>query len=95
MRRTGPSSVIRPDYYEPGLNSVYAAMLAHYGVVADVCRVRDPNRNSYLSIKRVLERRAALAAAPPALTQAAPEIRDIREYQDFFDTHTQHPEVSA
>jgi transposase len=36
--------VIRPDIYEPGLNAVYAAMLAHYGVVADPCRVGDPNR---------------------------------------------------
>jgi transposase len=26
------------------LNPVYAAMLAHYGVVADPCRVGDPNR---------------------------------------------------
>ena len=51
--------------------------------------------HSYLSIKRVLERRAELAVPPPALTQAAPEIRDIREYQDFFDTHTQPKEISA
>ena len=36
--------VLQPDLYEPGLNPVYAAMLAHYGVVADPCRVRDPNR---------------------------------------------------
>jgi transposase len=36
--------VLRPDWYEPGLNPVYAALLAHYGVVADPCRVRDPNR---------------------------------------------------
>ena len=36
--------VIRPDIYEPGLNAVYGAMLAHYGVVADPCRVGDPNR---------------------------------------------------
>ncbi len=36
--------VIRPDLYAPELNPVYAAMLAHYGVVADPCRVRDPNR---------------------------------------------------
>ncbi len=50
--------------------------------------------HSYLSIRRALERRAELAPPPPALTQAAPEIRAIREYQDFFDTHTQH-EVSA
>lgn len=36
--------VIKPDLYEPRLNPVYAAMLAHYGCTADVCRVEDPNR---------------------------------------------------
>jgi transposase len=36
--------VIRPDLYEPELNAVYAALLAHYDVVADPCRVGDPNR---------------------------------------------------
>ncbi len=36
--------VITPDIYEPQLNRVYSAMLAHYGVVADPARVRDPNR---------------------------------------------------
>ena len=36
--------VLRPDWYEPELNPVYAALLAHYGVVADPCRVQDPNR---------------------------------------------------
>jgi hypothetical protein len=36
--------VIRPDIYEPELNPVYAAMLRHYGVVADPCRVGDPDR---------------------------------------------------
>jgi transposase len=36
--------VIRPDIYAPELNPVYAAMLSHYAVVADPCRVADPNR---------------------------------------------------
>jgi transposase len=36
--------VIKPDLYEPKLNPVYAAVLDHYGVVADPCRVRDPDR---------------------------------------------------
>jgi transposase len=36
--------VIHPDLYEPELNPVYAAMLAHYGAIADACRVGDPNR---------------------------------------------------
>ncbi|WP_408998265.1 IS21 family transposase [Syntrophus buswellii] len=36
--------VIKPDLYEPGLNPVYASVLAHYGVVADPARVADPDR---------------------------------------------------
>jgi transposase len=36
--------VLKPDLYEPELNPVYAAMLAHYGAVADPARVRDPDR---------------------------------------------------
>jgi len=36
--------VIKPDLYEPELNPVYAATLAHYGVVADPARIKDPNR---------------------------------------------------
>jgi transposase len=36
--------VIKPDLYEPELNAVYAALLAHYRCVADPARVRDPNR---------------------------------------------------
>jgi len=36
--------VIHPDIYEPELNLIYAEMLRHYGVVADPCRIRDPNR---------------------------------------------------
>jgi transposase len=36
--------VIRPDLYEPAINAVYAAVLAHYGAVADAARVADPNR---------------------------------------------------
>ena len=36
--------VLEPDLYEPALNPVYAATLAHYEVVADPARVRDPNR---------------------------------------------------
>lgn len=36
--------VIKPDIYDPDLNVLYAAMLSHYGVVADPARVKDPNR---------------------------------------------------
>ena len=45
--------VIKPDLYEPELNKVYAAMLAHYGVVGQPCRVRDPNRKG--SVERAIQ----------------------------------------
>lgn len=36
--------VLRPDVYEPTLNPLYRDVLAHYGVVALPCRIRDPDR---------------------------------------------------
>lgn len=36
--------VLSPDIYDPQLNPLYAQMLQHHGVVADPCRVCDPNR---------------------------------------------------
>ena len=36
--------VITPDVYDPTLNPLYRDVLAHYGVVALPCRVRDPDR---------------------------------------------------
>ena len=36
--------VIKPDIYEPELNPLYAAVLEHYGVVADPARVGDSDR---------------------------------------------------
>jgi transposase len=41
--------VIKPDLYEPEINRLYGAVLAHYGVTADPARVRDPNRKAYVS----------------------------------------------
>ena len=36
--------VLKPDVYDAALNPLYRDMLAHYGVVALPCRVRDPDR---------------------------------------------------
>lgn len=36
--------VVKPDIYDPELNSLYAAVLKHYGVTADPARVQDSNR---------------------------------------------------
>ena len=53
--------VIRPDIYEPQLNRLYAAMLAHYAVVADPARVRDPNRKG--SVENAIQHTQATALA--------------------------------
>ncbi len=36
--------VVQPDVYDPTINPLYRDVLAHYGVVALPCRVRDPDR---------------------------------------------------
>lgn len=36
--------VLKPDVYDPQLNPLYCDVLAHYGVTALPCRVRDPDR---------------------------------------------------
>jgi transposase len=36
--------VLTPDVYDPAINPLYRDVLAHYGVVALPCRVRDPDR---------------------------------------------------
>lgn len=36
--------VIKPDLYEPAINPLYAAVLAHYHVIPDPARVADPDR---------------------------------------------------
>jgi transposase len=36
--------VLTPDVYDPEINPLYRAVLAHYGVIALPAKVRDPNR---------------------------------------------------
>ena len=36
--------VLSPDIYDPGLSPLYRDVLAHYGVTALPCKVRDPDR---------------------------------------------------
>jgi transposase len=77
--------VTKPDLYEPELNAVYAATLAHYAVVADPARVRDPTRiegETSRTAMRVLPRRSPdrcrcrrLKASAPGLVLRA-SVRD-------------------
>ena len=41
--------VLSPDIYDPGLNPLYRDVLAHYGVTALPCKVRDPDRKDQAS----------------------------------------------
>jgi hypothetical protein len=36
--------VLVPDIYDPTLNPLFKDVLAHYGVVAMPCRIKDPDR---------------------------------------------------
>jgi transposase len=36
--------VLKPDIYDPTLNPLFKDVLAHYGIVAMPCQVRDPDR---------------------------------------------------
>jgi transposase len=36
--------VLTPDIYDPAINPLFRDVLAHYGIVALPCRVRDPDR---------------------------------------------------
>ena len=51
--------VVRPDLYEPELNPLYAALLDHYHVVADPCRIQDPNRKG--SVENAIQHTQATA----------------------------------
>jgi transposase len=51
--------VITPDIYEPQLNRLYSAVLAHYGVAADPARIRDPNRKG--SVENAIQHTQATA----------------------------------
>jgi hypothetical protein len=81
--------VLKPDIYEPELNPVYAAMLAHYSCVADPARVRDPDRKALVEngVKLLMRyqrfryrrtRLTSLAQVNQALEECVKRINDRR-----------------
>lgn len=91
--------VIKPDLYEPELNRLYAAVLTHYGVVADPARVRDPNRKGTVEhaightqstalkgrrFASIEEQNDFLEHWELVLTQDDPLIRSAEDYADLF-----------
>ena len=79
--------VIKPDLYEPQLNAVYAATLAHYGVVADPARVRDPNR------KGTVENAIGHTQATALKGRRFESIAEQNEYLEHWETKWAAPRI--
>lgn len=64
--------VLTPDIYDPQLNPLYRDMLAHYGIIAMPCRVRDPDRKGKVesSVNYAQRRLAGLRFEDLASAQA-------------------------
>jgi hypothetical protein len=71
--------VIKPDVYDPTLNPLYKDVLAHYGVVALPCRVRDPNR------KGKVESGVGHAQRTPLRGLRFETIEDAQAYLDRWE----------
>jgi transposase len=73
--------VITPDTYEPELNPLYRDVLAHYGVVALPCRVRDPDR------KGKVESGVGHTQKTPLQGQRFESVEEAQIYLDRWDAH--------
>ncbi len=79
--------VIKPDLYEPELNALYAATLAHYGVVGDPARVRDPNR------KGTVENAIGHTQATALKGRRFESIAEQNEYLEHWETKWAAPRI--
>ncbi len=71
--------VLTPDIYDPTLNPLFKDVLAHYGVVALPCRVRDPDR------KGKVERGVAHAQQTPLKGKRFESIEEAQTYLDQWE----------
>ena len=71
--------VTKPDFYDPALNPVYRDVLAHYGVTALPCRVRDPDR------KGKVESGVGHAQKTPLQGQRFESIEEAQTYLDHWE----------
>jgi transposase len=72
--------VLTPDIYDPTLNPLYRDLLAHYGVVAMPCRVRDPDR------KGKVEAGVGHAQKTPLKGQRFESLEEAQAYLDQWET---------
>ncbi len=71
--------VIDPEYYDPTLNPLFRDVLAHYGVVALPCRVRDPDR------KGKVESGVGHAQKTPLKGQRFESLEQAQAYLDRWE----------
>jgi transposase len=71
--------VLTPDIYDPTLNPLFKDVLAHYGVVAMPCRVRDPDR------KGKVERGVAHAQQTPLKGKRFESLEEAQAYLDQWE----------
>ena len=73
--------VLKPDIYDPTLNPLYRDVLAHYGAVALVCRVWDPDR------KGKVESGVGHAKRTPLKGQRFESLEQAQAYLDHWEQH--------
>jgi transposase len=73
--------VLKPDIYDPTLNPLYRDVLAHYGVVALPCRVKDPDR------KGKVEAGVGHAQQTPLKGQRFESLEAAQAYLDRWETN--------
>ena len=69
-------AVVAADIYDPTINPLFQDVLAHYGVVAMPCRVRDPDR------KGKVEAGVAHAQKTPLKGQRFESLEEAQTYLD-------------
>ncbi|MGH8567565.1 MAG: hypothetical protein ACREXU_05975, partial [Gammaproteobacteria bacterium] len=87
----------------PGQRAIYGLAnlprrYAHADIEAVCARLLQAQCTSYAAVRRALERKqaATIPATAPLLTQSGAQIRDITEYQSFWETHSQtHPQEDS
>ena len=71
--------VLSPDFYDPVLNPLYRDVLAHYGVTALPCKVRDPDR------KGKVESGVAHAQKTPLKGKKFESLEEAQAYLDHWE----------
>jgi transposase len=71
--------VLSPDFYDPDVNPLYRDVLAHYGVTALPCKVRDPDR------KGKVESSVAHAQKTPLKGKKFESLEEAQAYLDHWE----------